>query len=259
MNIKLKMLLLGLTNLLSNSTKVAYYNPDSSYQEYNSNQNYPPHQNSNHYYIEEKKSSNTLYWVIGIGAIGLAGGAIWALSDDKKEKEEKSKKKEKAIQDLDEKINNEKDTSKKEKLIKEKEKIELELLESDKKDLIEFMIEDAKNDITTRQNMTSHEKNELIKEYTKNFNKMFETKDPFIITFINLKENIKMFNLGEDFLIKIKEKGNEFVAAGLKSLKLLNKTIPKINRIAKTYNLDPLPPINEETIKLIEKYLKENK
>ena len=62
MNIKLKMLFLIFTNFLSNSTEVAYYNPNPSYPQYNpnpnyynNNPNYPSHPNSNYYYVEEKK------------------------------------------------------------------------------------------------------------------------------------------------------------------------------------------------------------
>lgn len=52
----------------------------------------------------------------------------------------------------------------------------------------------------------------------------------------------------------IKKIDKKLFLDSVRILKSLNKIIPKINRILKTYNLDPLEPINEEKIKfLIEK------
>jgi hypothetical protein len=113
-NTKIKLLLIGSVNCLSDS--------GNSYADYNN--------------IEEKKSSNTLYYGIGIGAIGLAGLSIWALSDKDDKKDKKKAKQKKDIADLEEKIDNEQDISKKDKLIQEKHQIQLE---SDKDDIIYFL------------------------------------------------------------------------------------------------------------------------
>ena len=224
MNIKLKMLFLTLTNFLSYSNKKCYI---------------------------EKKNNNTVYWVGGIGAFGLAGLTIWALSDDKKDKKEE---KEKKLKDIDDKIKNEENISKKEKLKKEKEKIELELLKSYKGDVEKFFKENVFNSLTNNSiekilKILNNKKNILEKLVINNINLSEKITEeirmlkPIIITEISKEldvlKPIIITEISKELDVLIKKETSQYIN---------NETINKINNF-----------LSEDFIKKLQEEIYENK